>query len=205
MGLIHAPIFAVNRHRINIDGKGVVSLVCFGGCPLSCRYCINKDLCFDRSKWHDYTPEQLYDELRVDNLYFLATCGGVTFGGGEPLLQPDFIVRFREICGGEWKINLETSLNVPTEKITPLLDMADNWIVDIKDMNPAIYKAYTGVDNSKVIKHLQLLADNGKALATRVRVPLIKDYNMDSDRQASIAQLQAMGFVDFDQFDYAIK
>ena len=205
MDLIHAPIFATNRHRINIDGKGVVTLVCFGGCPLSCRYCINRAHCFDRSKWHDSTPEQLYEELRVDNLYFLATCGGVTFGGGEPLLQPDFIVRFREICGGEWKINLETSLNVPTEKISPLLDIVDNWIVDIKDMNPAIYKAYTGVDNSKVIKHLQLLVDSGKAPQTRVRIPLIKEYNTDSDRQASIRQLREMGFADFDEFEYVIK
>ncbi len=55
-------------------------------------------------------PAELYDETRIDELYFLATNGGVTFGGGEPGMHPDFIREFRELCGQGWQINLETSL-----------------------------------------------------------------------------------------------
>ena len=201
----HAPIFAISRHRINVDGRGIVTLVCFGGCPLSCRYCINKALCFDKSKWKDYTPELLYDSLRKDNLYFLATGGGITFGGGEPLLWPDFISHFRELCGTDWKINLETSLNVPTDHLLPLLDIVDQWIIDIKDMNPDIYKAYTGTDNHRVLENLRLLADRGKTAHAVVRVPLIKDFNTEADRLESILQLQNLGFTGFDKLEYIIK
>ncbi len=201
----HAPIFAISRHRINVDGKGIVTLVCFGGCPLSCRYCINKALCFDKTQWRDYTPEQLYEKLRQDNLYFLATGGGVTFGGGEPLLCFDFILHFRELCGKDWKINLETSLNVPTDHLLPLLDVVDHWIIDIKDMNPTTYKAYTGKDNLKVLEHLRLLAGSGKTANSTVRVPLIKDFNTEASRQQSILQLQNLGFTRFDKLQYIIK
>lgn len=203
--MCHAPIFAVARHRINVDGKGIVTLVCFGGCPLRCKYCINGQYCFDKESWHDYTAEQLFEELQSDNLYFLATGGGVTFGGGEPLMQADFILRFRELCGNDWKINVETSLNVPTEKLKPLIGIVDNWIVDIKDMNPAIYKAYTGVDNRKVVEHLMLLAEGGKAPQTMVRVPLIKDYNAESDRTASVEKLQELGFAFFEKLEYVVN
>ena len=201
----HAPIFAISRHRINVDGRGIVTLVCFGGCPLSCRYCINKALCFDSAKWKDYTPEQLYNTVRPDNLYFLATNGGITFGGGEPLLRSDFIRYFRELCGPEWKINLETSLNVPTDHLLPLLDVVDHWIIDIKDMNPEIYKAYTGIDNHRVLDNLRLLAEHDKASASVVRVPLIKDFNTEADREQSILQLQNLGFTQFDKLEYVIK
>jgi len=201
----HAPIIAISRHRINVDGNGIVTLVCFGACPLACRYCINKALCFDKSKWKDYTPELLYENLRPDNLYFLATGGGVTFGGGEPLLYSDFILHFRELCGAEWKINIETSLNVPTDRLLPLLDNVDHWIIDIKDMNPAIYKAYTGVGNNKVLENLQFFADRGKTANAVVRVPLIKDFNTEADREKSILQLQNLGFTKFDKLTYIIK
>ena len=203
--MTEAPIFAVSRHRINIDGKGVVTLVCFGACPLACRYCINKTLCFNPARWTDYTPQQLFDKVKIDNLYFLATNGGITFGGGEPLLHSDFVREFCRLTPKEWKINIETSLNVPDENIKPLLPFVDKWIIDIKDMNPNIYLRYTGSDNARVISNLQLLADAGKTDSCVVRIPLIKNYNTDKDRQKSISMLRELGFADFDMLNYIIK
>ena len=101
--------------------------------------------------WESYDCNQLYEEVRKDELYFLASCGGVTFGGGEPLLQSEFIRQFRQLCGPEWRITVETSLNVPQQNVEELISIIDNYIVDIKDMNNNIYQRYTGKNNENVL------------------------------------------------------
>ena len=81
-----APFIGINRHRLVTDGKGVTTLVAFSGCPLRCKYCLN-DQCHDPERTvATLSPQQLIDQVMVDNLYFLATGGGICFGGGEPLL-----------------------------------------------------------------------------------------------------------------------
>ena len=67
------------------------------------------------------TPMQLFTHVRVDDLYFQATGGGITFGGGEPALRSIFISQFRKVIPKQWKINIETSLNVPQEHVERLL------------------------------------------------------------------------------------
>lgn len=198
-------IMSINRHRLGIDGDGVTTLVAFHGCPLRCRYCLNPRCLGQADSFREYTPAELYGATYMDELYFLATNGGVTFGGGEPGLHPQFISEFREICGDEWKINIETSLNVPRENIEQLLGVTDLFIIDIKDMNPAIYRTYTGKDNSKVMENLQLIADSGRQGDCLIRIPLIPDYNTDEDRVLSIKTLKSMGFSRFDLFDYIIR
>lgn len=200
-----AKIAAVARHRLMIDGDGVTTLVVFHACPLRCRYCLNPYTLGDGSSFRDYTPESLYEEVKIDGLYFVATGGGVTFGGGEPCLRPEFISRFREICGREWKLNLETSLNVPVGNVRTLLPVVDTLIVDVKDMNPAIYREYTGRDNDRVIENLQLIADEGRQGDCVIRLPLIPGLNSDASRVAGRARLQKMGFTRFDEFTYIVR
>ena len=110
-----ARIIGIARHRLSTDGDAVTTLVAFHGCPLRCRYCLNSQSLGDGGRFREYSPEQLYAETRIDELYFLATNGGVTFGGGEPCLRPQCIREFRELCGPAWQLNLETSLNVPPQ------------------------------------------------------------------------------------------
>ena len=197
-----ADIAAVARHRIAIDGDGVNTLVVFMTCPLRCRYCLNPQTLDAGLPHRTLTPDELYEETRKDELYFLATGGGVTFGGGEPLLRPDFIRAFRSLCGDEWKLNVETSLNVPEDNVRELMPVIDQWFIDIKDMDPDIYRKYTGRDNGRVISNLRLLADSGLAGRCTLRIPHIPDYNEDADRDRSIKELEAMGFSDFDRFEY---
>ena len=106
------------RHCIATDGEGVTTLAAFWGCPLRCKYCLNPQSLREETKCTEYTPEELYERVKIDDLYFVATRGGVTFGGGEPLLQTDFIESFRSLCGDRWRIYAETSLNVPAETHT---------------------------------------------------------------------------------------
>ena len=199
-----AKIFGISRHRLTTDGEGVTTLVAFSGCPLRCRYCLNKTS-WDLSKGRDYTPELLFEEVKIDQLYFLATHGGITFGGGEPLLQAEFIKAFRELCGAQWQLLAETSLNVPFENLQALDSVLDGYIVDIKDMNPTIYRLYTGKDNDRVLHNLKWLLASGDPKRIMVRLPHIPELNTEEDVARSREQLNALGVVNFDEFQYVIR
>lgn len=199
-----AKIFGIGRHRLTTDGEGVTTLVAFNGCPLRCKYCLNK-ASWDVSKGRDYTPEALYEEVKIDQLYFLATRGGITFGGGEPLLQVAFIKEFREFCGPQWQLLAETSLNVPFETVQAADEILDGYIVDIKDMNPEIYKAYTGKDNTLVLSNLEWLLRHGGPKRIMMRIPHIPIFNTDEDVDRSMERLKTMGVVNFDEFTYIIR
>ena len=197
-------VFGISRHRLTTDGEGVTTLVAFSGCPLRCKYCLNKTS-WEPETARRYTPEMLFEEVKIDQLYFLATHGGVTFGGGEPLLQVEFITTFRELCGSQWQLLAETSLNVPFENIQALDSVLDGYIVDIKDMNPDIYNDYTGKDNTLVISNLKWLLQHGDPNRIIVRVPHIPEFNKDEDVVKSIEYLTAMGVKNIDEFNYIIR
>lgn len=200
-----ADISAILRHRIGIDGEGVTTLVAFMLCPLHCKYCLNPQTLSHKYPSKNYTVEKLYRELSVDNLYFLATGGGITFGGGEPLLNSKFIKEFRGICGKDWKINVETSLNVPKDHLLEVIDCVNSFIVDIKDMDKKIYSSYTGRDNSMVFENLDYLVSVGMANACVIRLPLIPAFNNEKDVESSMGLLKEMGFSNFDKFKYIIR
>ena len=202
---ITAPFIAINRHRLTTDGEGVTTLVGFHGCPLHCEYCLNAQCLQADGVWCRLTPGELYSEVEIDDLYFVATGGGICFGGGEPLLRSDFIKAFAEIMNPEWKLTIETSLNVPLEHVKAIASLVQMWYVDIKDMNPDIYKAYGCKENRLVVSNLQWLAANGYADKVIIRLPLIPEYNTDEDRQRSQQQLEEMGFTNFDKFNYIVR
>lgn len=197
------PFIGIARHRLTIDGEGVTTLAAFHGCPLDCRFCLNPQ-CKGQEEacgiWH--TPQTLYEELKVDELYFLATRGGVTFGGGEPLLYAGFIAEFRKCCGPQWRITLETSLNVPEELLQTAMPAVDSWIVDVKDMDESIYRRYTGCDNVYVVENLKVLADVSRTADCLIRLPEIPGYNTLDNVRRSEQRLRAMGFEKFDHFKY---
>lgn len=200
-----ARIIGISRHRLTTDGDGVTTLVAFHDCPLRCRYCLNPQSLGDGRRFKEYSPQSLYEKVRIDELYFLATNGGVTFGGGEPGLRPDFIREFRRLCGPAWHINLETSLNVPTDGVKALLPVVNTMIIDIKDMNPDIYRNYTGQSNDLVLDNLRLITETGRQSDCMIRLPLIPNYNTDADREASRKALETLGFTRFDLFTYLIR
>lgn len=76
-------MIGIIRHRLSTDGDGVTTLAAFHGCPLRCRHCLNPQSLGGGDGFREYTPDELYAETSIDNLYFLATHGGVTFGGAS--------------------------------------------------------------------------------------------------------------------------
>lgn len=199
-----APVIVCSRHRMQSDGQGVTTLVCFHGCPLRCKWCINPFSFDPATKRSDMTPQALFDTVKIDDLYFRATGGGVTFGGGEPLLYAPFLKEFRQICGDAWHLCAETSLNVPWENVQTAADCIDVFYIDCKDTDPNIYRRYTGKDNHQMLENLtKLLALVGPQRII-VRIPLIPDFNTEDDRQRSIALLSSLGLTQFDLFSYRI-
>ena len=200
--IVKAPIYSISRLRFGTDGKGITSLVAFMGCPLRCRHCINRWCHSDPSQARLMTPEDLYGELMIDDIYFQMTGGGVCFGGGEPTLYPEFIRQFRKVCGSRWRITVETALTCTEDVIPEMARSIDRWIVDVKDLSEEIYEEYTGKRND-IRSKLRVLLDAGAE--TTVRVPHILGYNSDADVARTIAELRSMGFNDIDEFTYITK
>ena len=206
MTMQKAPLIGICRHRLSVDGEGVTTLVAFHGCTLHCRYCLNAQCLQPDGVWREVTTGELLDEVRIDNLYFVATGGGITFGGGEPCLRSLFIKEFAEIMPEEWNIAIETSLNVERHHVERLADIASQWIIDIKDTNADTYRAYTGHDNRRALENLRwLLGKPGMAEKITVRLPLIPEYNNAADVETSRRQLETMGAKLFDEFEYVVQ
>ena len=198
------PLLAVERLRMGTDGAGVTTLVASKGCPLRCRWCINEAL-LREAKPESVTAAELIERVKIDELYFLATGGGITFGGGESLLHADFIRRFRELCPPRWRLSAETSLAVPREKVETASGALDFFIVDSKDMDAEIYRRYTGGDGALMEDNLRFLLDKVGPERVLVRVPRIPEYNTPEDQARSAEKLRALGVTKLDLFDYVIR
>lgn len=199
------PAAAISRLRMRTDGAGVSTLVAACGCPLRCRMCINPCTWDGSIKPRMLTAEELYRAVEIDNLYFLSTGGGITFGGGEPLLYADFIREFARIIPEGWAINAETSLCVPHENVETAAQCVGHFYVDIKDTNPDIYRAYTGAEIDTALENLRLLIGMAGPERITVRLPLIKGFNTAADVDKSERILSEMGVTMFDRFEYIDK
>ena len=211
--VLKAPIFAISRLRMGTDGGGVTTLVTFMGCPLKCRYCINPQ-CHKPVYQSDgvtpakgvmmLTPQELYDMVKRDDIYFQATGGGICFGGGEPTLYHDFIVEFKKLCAGRWKITLESCLRCPDNAIEHLASVVDHWIVDVKSLDAAVYMEYTGcaTDELRSLLFLRQLVPQERV---KVKIPQIPRYNDDRDLESDVMRIKELGFDNVTPIQYIIK
>ena len=196
------PLLALSRHRMGIDGEGVTTLAAGAGCPLSCAYCINKNLLCQAPTL--VSPEELYDRVKIDDLYFRATGGGIAFGGGESLLHLDFYEALRPLCP-EWRFTAETCLNLPRETVERAAGIFDAFLIDVKTLNGAVYRRYTGRPMGPLIENLKFLAERSERLRLRVRVPLIPGYNTEYDQKTTASALRVLGFRDVECFSYVVR
>lgn len=201
----NAPLIGICRHRLTVDGAGVTTLVAFHGCPLHCKYCLNSQCLSPDGVWRVMTAADIMAKLQKDDLYFRATGGGVCFGGGEPLLRSDMLVELSRQMPHEWAVTIETSLNVPLQRVEAVAPFVSQWIIDIKDMNPDIYQSYTGIGNLRVRENLLWLAAHVDKERILIRLPLIPWYNTPTDVADSRRQLEALGFTHFDEFEYITR
>ena len=144
----------------------------------------------------------------VDEIYYRMSCGGIVFGGGEPLLNAEYIKEVVELIPDDIPIRVETSLNVSWEDVELLCGLVDDWIIDIKDLNPEIYVRYTGMDNRAVKENCKKLVKQYRMQGTDpkqhilFRVPLIPGFNTEKDMEKSVVELADLGRID--RFEYRV-
>ena len=200
-------ILSISRLRMGTDGNGISTLVVFFDCPLYCEYCIN-DFCHKSQKpffgvqHAAFTPQELIEILKQDDIYYLMSGGGVVFGGGEPLLQSKYIHKVCTMADQRWAKRIETSLNVPWDNIKPVLYDMDEWIIDIKDINSDIYKSYTKTDNKNMIENLLKLRNKVSKDKIHIRIPKIPDYNTSYDIEKSLEWIRENIGVEPEVFSY---
>lgn len=197
-------IIGMSRLRMGTDGNGIRTLVAAKGCPLRCKYCLNPHSWNGEGKVQTLTVAEMYERLKVDNLYFLSSGGGVTLGGGEPLLYASFIKEFVEYTAHCWNIMVETSLNVPKENLETVSGYVDRFIVDIKSADATVYHAYTGGSNEQVLDNLRFLLSRVGAERIQVRVPQIPDYTTEETVEVTVRQLREIGIREIEVFPYFV-
>ena len=168
-----------------VDGPGIRFVVFLQGCPLRCRFCHNPDT-WEVHKGTEYTSDQLYEEILKYKSYMDFSGGGVTFTGGEPLLQAEFILEVvKKLKSQGINIAIDTSGFIWNDAVQEVLRYTDLVLLDIKNYDPIVYKEVTGVPLDPTLKLLDYLRENKiEAWIRYVLVPGLTD-NLDSVRKLS--------------------
>ena len=164
-----------------VDGPGIRFIVFLQGCHLRCKYCQNHDT-LDTNLGTLFTPTELLKRILKYKNYFISSGGGVTFSGGEPLLQYQFLIELIKMLKKEnIHVAIDTSGSVDlTDKIKELIDITDLFLLDIKCINDEICKKLTGVSNKKELEFAKYLNSINKPMWIRqVIVPTITDKTED--------------------------
>lgn len=187
-------IFDIKRFALH-DGPGIRTTVFLKGCPLRCAWCHNpeshvtepeaymenrlidgREIKRTRIYGKKVTTSDLFDELIHDRVFFEESGGGVTFSGGEPLLQYEELLELLELLGRE-KIHrtIDTSGQAPGDVMLNVAGQAELILYDLKLMDPEKHKKYTGVDNRRILENADLLLQHDVEVI--FRIPLIPGIN----------------------------
>lgn len=191
-------IFDIQRYSIH-DGNGIRTIVFLKGCVLRCRWCCNPEsqeydiqtmMVQGKTKviGRDVTVAEVMETVEKDRQYYWRTGGGLTLSGGESLCQPEFataLLRAAQDSG----INtaMESMGCAKWETIEQLLPYLDQYLLDIKHMNPKKHQEFTGRSNELMIENAMKIAKSGMTELS-IRVPVIPGFN---DTEEEIRQIAA--------------
>lgn len=158
-----------------LDGPGVRYVVFLQGCRLRCAYCHNPDT-WSLKDGQEIEAAELLRTIKRYLPYFQASGGGVTFSGGEPLLQPDFLLEMLKLCKDAGIHTALDTAGVGRGRYKEILEFTDLVIFDVKHVTPQGYKELTGMEISAVEQFLRELAQSAVPVWVRhVVVPGITD------------------------------
>lgn len=169
-----------------VDGPGIRYVVFMQGCPLRCCYCHNPDS-WSTQGGREYSPQQLVEEIIKYKAFIDASGGGVTFSGGEPLLQAEFIYQAAVLLKSHGiSVAIDSSGYIWNEWVREAVTIADLLLLDIKSFDPEVYKRITGVELAPTLKMLDFLKEN--SIATWVRYVLVPGLTDDKDSIRKLAK-----------------
>ena len=129
-----------------VDGPGIRTVVFLAGCKLRCRFCHNPDT-WAEGQGQLFTPESLLKRLQRFRTYYRASGGGVTFSGGEPLMQPEFLAETLRLCkeaGIHTCLDTAGVSDADEGTLRGILENTSLVLFDVKDYDPARYRELTG-------------------------------------------------------------
>ncbi len=168
----------------------VVHLLHYDRC-LRCGACVRE--CFtDALKMYgtEADADTIAKKLLEDTAFFRSSGGGVTFSGGEPLLQPDFLAAvMKELKKEDVHVAVDSCAFVPREAFEKVLPYTDLFLIDVKHIDSDEHRRMTGQGNELILENLKKLAD--ARAAVEIRTPVIPGYNDDTETLRKIGTLLA--------------
>ncbi|MHA1482468.1 MAG: glycyl-radical enzyme activating protein [Candidatus Heimdallarchaeaceae archaeon] len=184
-------IFDIKKYAVH-DGPGIRTTVFLKGCPLRCWWCHNPEshklepekmiIEIGGSKFEssvtrekiigkEVTVPEVIQEIEKDIIFYDESGGGVTFSGGEPLLQIDFLDALLTECKQrEISTTLDTSGYASLEALKKICDKIDLFLYDLKIIDDEKHEFYTQVSNKSILKNLQFLSERQKNIIIRISI-----------------------------------
>jgi pyruvate formate lyase activating enzyme len=191
-------IFNVRRYSIH-DGPGIRVTFFFKGCPLRCRWCHNpegisplneniiqtnrvgdKEFSHTEEVGKYYSVDDILEILEKERVFMDKSGGGVTFSGGEPMLQTDFLLAVLKACRSNgFHTAIDTSGYAPSESFKLVIPYTDLFLFDLKHLDEKAHSDLTGVSNTIILDNFRMLL--GSSTEVMVRIPVIPGLNDDQD------------------------
>jgi pyruvate formate lyase activating enzyme len=196
-------IFSVRRYSVH-DGPGIRVAFFMKGCPLKCIWCHNpegisslpgsvvqvnkvgdKEFSNHEEVGKYYTVNDILDLLEKDKIFINQSKGGITFTGGEPMLQSEFLLKALKACKANgYHTAVDTSGYSSNDSFKSIIPFTDLFLFDIKHMYDPAHLQLTGVSNEGIISNLRYLLLN--AVEIWVRIPVVPGLNDDLDNMERI-------------------
>jgi pyruvate formate lyase activating enzyme len=199
-------IFSVKRYSIH-DGPGIRVTFFMKGCPLSCIWCHNpegivsfpetvmlakrvgdREFNSKEEVGKYYSADNILEILDKEKVFINHSKGGVTFSGGEPMLQFEFLLEALKECKKNgYHTAVDTSGYSSAENYISIIPFTDLFLFDIKHLDEARHIESTGVSNIGILDNYKLLLESGKDIM--VRFPVIPGFNDDSAHLKNLRKL----------------
>lgn len=171
--------------------NGAIQLTSDGIKPVEGSHCVQCGKCTEVCPTtalelcgRDWTMEELMFEIEKERDIMTDSGGGVTLCGGEPLMHiDDALAVLQELGNRGFHRTVDTTLHLPSEQLRKVVNECELFLVDLKHMDSAIHKKYTGVSNELILDNIRLLASLHKPMW--IRIPLIEGVNTDEQNIAA--------------------